>query len=64
MPGCAVYGCRSGYNASNGEYQMFVFPKAEHQKNQWIEQIARSDYQNKPGHRVCSKHFTGRVSCI
>ena len=57
MPGCAVYGCRVGYNALNGDYQLHCFPKREDMKKEWIERMNRENYKNKPGHRICSKHF-------
>jgi len=67
MPGCFVYGCKTGYHGSSGHF--FRVPQANGKRTPdpglklaWTSKLkkVRSDVIFDPdnkNHRICSKHF-------
>ena len=58
MPGCAVFGCTTGYSKNKEKVQTFPFPmKNPITLKKWNEAVNRAKYKITVTSRVCEKHF-------
>ena len=55
---CSAPECKSGYNGSNYDGQMFMFPSNESLRNAWIRATPRADFRITKHSRLCELHFS------
>lgn len=54
---CCVLGCYNYLKTLKGKLSLYVFPKDEKLREQWLTNISRENFAPTSGHRVCSEHF-------
>lgn len=54
---CAANGCKNKSQKGNGVC-FFNFPKDENLRKTWTDYCRRANFVPRPGHRLCSDHFT------
>lgn len=50
--------CTSGYKSNSEKVALFLFPKNEVLKNEWVRAIPRKNLIFCPKTVICEKHFT------
>ena len=55
---CCVYGCKSNYKSTKVGYSVFIFPRDETLRREWIRKIPNANFNPTKYTCVCEKHFT------
>lgn len=54
---CCVPGCTSNYNSTSEFISVFKFPSEDIEREKWIRNIPRKDWNPSSSAVVCKKHF-------